>query len=232
MLIKTILENKKEESVSIKGWVVSNRGNSNIRFVTINDGSTFENVQVVLKDQAEEFEKARLGSSVCVTGGVKLTPDAKQSLEIVSTESAILKIADEDFPLQKQEMTREVLRELPHVRHRTNIFRAAMRVRSTLSQEIHAFFAERNFLLAASPIITSNDGEGAGEAFVVDDESSDQFFGTKATLGVTGQLHAEAYAQGFGSVYTFDLRLELKILILKDTHLSSEWLNQKLHLQI
>ena len=122
---------------------------------------------------------------------------------MLSTGSSLLKIADEDFPIQKKDISKEVLRDVPHLRHRTNLFRAVMRVRSTLSQEIHAFFAKNDYLLAASPIITSNDGEGAGEAFAVDDESKEQFFGKKATLGVTGQLHAEAYAQGFGKVYTF-----------------------------
>ncbi len=203
MSIKTIFKNKIEEQVSIKGWVVSNRGNDNIRFLVINDGSGFENVQVVIKDQAEEFAKARIGSAVEINGAVKLTPDSKQELEIVSEKSSILKVSDEEFPIQKQGMSKEVLRDLPHVRHRTNTFRAVMRVRSTLSQEIHAFFAKKDFLLMASPIITSNDGEGAGEAFVVDDETKSEFFGKKATLGVTGQLHAEAYAQGFGGVYTY-----------------------------
>ncbi|WKX02482.1 asparagine--tRNA ligase [Candidatus Mycoplasma mahonii] len=204
MSIKKIFENKKEESTSIKGWVISNRGNNNIRFLIVNDGSTFENIQVVLKEhEAITFGKVRIGSSVSIEGQIKLTPDVKQSLEVISVKSTILKIADEDYPLQKQGISKDVLREIPHVRHRTNLFRAVMRVRSTLAQEIHKFFADENFLLMSSPIITSNDGEGAGEAFIVDDESKGLFFNRRATLGVTGQLHAEAYAQGFGKVYTF-----------------------------
>lgn len=203
MSIKKIFINKKEEQVKIKGWIISNRGNNKVRFLIINDGSTFENIQVVVKDGAEKLDNLRIGSSVIVSGKIKLTPDSKQPLELISLNLEVLKISDEDFPLQKQGMSREVLRELPHVRHRTNLFRAVMRVRSTLAQEIHNFFIKRDFLLVSSPIITSNDGEGAGETFIVDDNERKQFFGKKATLGVTGQLHAEAYANGFGKVYTF-----------------------------
>lgn len=203
MTIKQILENKKEVAVSLSGWVISNRGNNNIRFIILNDGSTFDSIQVVVKDEdAIKMDEARTGAAIKVSGEVKLTPEAKQPLELIAKEITILKNTDEDYPLQKQGMSREVLREIPHLRNRTNLFRAVMRVRSTLTQEMHAFFAEENFLNAASPIITGNDGEGAGEAFVVDDEEGN-FFGKKATLGVTGQLHAEAYANGFGNVYTF-----------------------------
>ena len=203
MSIKQLLKNKKEGQTQLNGWVVSNRGNNKIRFITVNDGSTFESVQVVLKDEAEKFDGLRIGSSINVVGEVKLTPGSKQELEIVSKTTTLLAMAEESYPLQKQGMSREVLRELPHVRHRTNLFRAVMRLRSTLSHEIHSFFSAKDFLLVAAPIITSNDGEGAGEAFVVDDENKEMFFNKKATLGVTGQLHAESYAIGFGSVYTF-----------------------------
>lgn len=204
MTIKEIFENKKEEECNVNGWVLSNRGNNKVRFITINDGSCFESLQLVLKgEQAESMDSARIGSSILATGSVKLTPQGNQELEIAIDKVRMLKNTDEDFPLQKQGMSREVLREIPHLRHRTNLFRAVMRIRSTLSQEIHAFFSERNFLNVSSPIITSNDGEGAGESFVVDDESKEMFFGKRATLGVTGQLHAESYANGFGDVYTF-----------------------------
>ena len=203
MTIKDIYETKKEQQIEVKGWLISNRGNNKVRFITINDGSTFKNLQIVVKDQAEEMDKARIGSAIKVVGDVVLTPEGKQELELKAQEIIVLKNTDEDYPLQKQGMSREFLREIPHLRHRTNLFRAVMRVRSTLTQEIHKFFEDRNFLNVASPIITSNDGEGAGEAFVVDDEEKDLFFGKKATLGVTGQLHAEAYANGFGNVYTF-----------------------------
>ena len=203
MTIKQILKNKIEEEVNIKGWLVSNRGNNKVRFLTINDGSSFSNIQVVVKEQAEEMDSARIGSAVEVLGNIKLTPGGQQELEVVASKAILLKNTDMDFPLQKNGMSREVLREIPHLRHRTNLFRAVMRIRSTLTMEIHSYFNSKGFLNVAAPIITSNDGEGAGEAFVVDDESKEMFFGKKATLGVTGQLHAEAYSNGFGNVYTF-----------------------------
>ena len=203
MTIKDIFKNKTEQKVTIKGWVISNRGNNNIRFITLNDGSTFENIQIVTKTQAEEMDKVRIGAALEVVGDIKLTPEQKQPLELVSEKVTLVKNTDEDYPLQKQGMSLEVLREIPHLRHRTNLFRSVMRVRSTLMQEIHSYFASKNFLNVSAPIITSNDGEGAGEAFVVDDESKDLFFGAKATLGVTGQLHGESYANGFKNIYTF-----------------------------
>ena len=205
-MIKKIFANKEKFSskeVKINGWVISNRGNNKIRFLTINDGSTFENIQVVIKDVTKELDQTRIGAAIEVVGNVVLTPEGKQELEIISKSFMLLRNTDEDFPLQKNGISREVLRDIPHLRHRTNTFRAIMRVRSTLLQEVHNFFFKEGFLNVAAPIITSNDGEGAGESFVVDDETDKMFFNTKATLGVTGQLHAESYAIGFGKVYTF-----------------------------
>ena len=203
MKIKQILKDKKEIEVEIKGWILFNRGNAKIRFITINDGSTFDSLQVVVKDNIELVESLRTGSAISVKGNVVLTEGKEQPLEVVATNIEVLKESDEDYPIQKQGINLETLREIPHVRHRTNTFRAVMRVRSTLAQKIHEFFGKEGYLLCSAPIITSNDGEGAGEAFVVDDESKDEFFGTKATLGVTGQLHGESYANGFGDIYTF-----------------------------
>lgn len=203
MTIKELILKKQELNVVVKGWIVSNRGNNNIRFITINDGSTFENLQAVFKnDLALQFDQANIGSAIQVEGKIKLTPSAKQAFELIVDKALLIRNVDADYPLQKQEINRETLRDIPHLRHRTNLFRAVMRIRSTLTQEIHAWFASHNFLNCASPIITSNDGEGAGEAFVVDSEEG-KFFDKKATLGVTGQLHGEAYANGFGNIYTF-----------------------------
>ncbi|MCK5806806.1 MAG: asparagine--tRNA ligase [Mycoplasmataceae bacterium] len=205
MTIKELFKNKTEKTIKLKGWVLSNRGNEKIRFITVNDGSTFSGVQVVLKgEQASEFDSVRIGASICVKGEVKLTPDAKQDFEIISETFKLLKNTDEDFPIQKHGMSREFLREIPHLRHRTNLFRASMRIRSTLFLELHKYFDEKGFLNVASPIITGSDGEGAGEMFVIDDELEAPFFGKKANLGVTGQLHAEAYSNGFGKVYSFN----------------------------
>ncbi|MCE6090621.1 asparagine--tRNA ligase [Mycoplasmopsis agalactiae] len=198
----------KDTDVVLRGWVVSNRGNNKIRFLTISDGSTVESIQATLKGDEFDFkllDEVRIGAAVQVYGKIVLTPKAKQPLEILASKFVLLKNVDHDFPIQKQEINLETLREIPHLRHRTNLLRCVMLIRSTLALEIHKFFAENGFLNFSAPIITSNDGEGAGEQFYVNDGNKKQpFFGNNnATLGVTGQLHAESYAIGFEKVYTF-----------------------------
>lgn len=207
MTIKELLTlNENKVNINIKAWLVSNRGNTKIRFLSINDGSTVENMQIVVSSELfnlEDIEKWKIGSAIDVLGDLILTPSAKQSCEIKATQINNIAPTDESYPIQKQEINMETLRENPHVRHRTNILRTTMLIRSTLAKEIHNFFDSENFLYMHSPIITSNDGEGAGEAFVVDDENKEPFFSKKATLAVTGQLQAESYAIGFSKVYTF-----------------------------
>lgn len=205
--IKDVLkkyEDKKE--IILYGWIVANRGNTKIRFININDGSTISSIQIVLsqdKFDLEEVAKWKIGSALQVEGIYKSTLGAQQPCEIEGIKVENISPTDDSFPIQKQEINLETLREIPHVRHRTNIFRAVMIIRSTLAKEIHNFFDNEGFMYLNTPIITSNDGEGAGEGFVVDDENKEPFFNKKATLAVTGQLHAEAYAIGFEKVYTF-----------------------------
>ncbi|AZG68514.1 asparagine--tRNA ligase [Mycoplasma struthionis] len=197
---------EQKQTIKVEGWVVSNRGNNKIRFITVNDGSTISNMQVVLKDNLiseTNADQISLGSSVVVEGELHLTPEAKQPFELLANKLTLLNNVDEDFPIQKKETTLDFLREIPHLRHRTQLFRAVMLIRNSLLFEIHKYFQEHDFLNVAAPIITSNDGEGAGETLLVDDESKDYFFKQKAFLGVTGQLHAESYAAGFKKVYTF-----------------------------
>ncbi|WP_412031683.1 asparagine--tRNA ligase [Metamycoplasma buccale] len=189
-----------------EGWILTNRGNEKIRFLTINDGSTIDNLQVVIKNEnikKFKIDSLMLGNSIKVVGNLFLTPNAKQPLEMVANDITLINKTDDGFPIQKKETTLDFLREIPHFRHRTNLFRAIMIIRNSLLFEVHKYFQEHDFINVASPIITSNDGEGAGETLVVDDENKDFFFKQKAFLGVTGQLHAEAYAQGFKKVYTF-----------------------------
>ena len=206
--IKELLNSKKEhQKISLKGWIVTNRGNSKIRFLSLNDGSTISNLQIVADANLDldAIDKWKVGSAIWVEGNLVLTPNAQQPCELKATKMINLAQTDDSFPIQKQEINLETLREIPHVRHRTNILRATMLIRSTLAKEIHNFFASENFLYMHSPIITSNDGEGAGEAFnVTMDDPKENFFGNKkATLAVTGQLQAESYALGFQKVYTF-----------------------------
>ena len=207
MTIKKLLTNSIEvKEILIRGWVTANRGNTKIRFLNINDGSIITSLQIVIKSEVlgfEEVDKWKIGSAVSIIGDFIKTTGGEQNFECQAKTIELLSLTDEDFPIQKQEINLETLRDIPHIRHRTNLFRSIMLIRSTLSKEIHNFFDDQDFLYMHSPIITSNDGEGAGEAFVVDDESKDNFFSQKATLSVTGQLHAESYAIGFKKVYTF-----------------------------
>ncbi|WP_036430136.1 asparagine--tRNA ligase [Mycoplasmopsis felis] len=196
-------------NVEVKGWVASNRGNKKIRFLEINDGSTIKNLQVVFKGEEFDFElldSLKPGSAIAISGTLNATPNAPQPIEMNATKLHSFRKSDDDYPIQNQEIKLETLREVPHFRHRTNILRAVMLIRSTLAQEIHKYFIYKNFYYMNSPIITSNDGEGAGETFIVSDKNTnDPFFGVgnKSTLGVTGQLHGESYANGFKNIYTF-----------------------------
>ena len=194
------------QDIEVKCWISSNRGNNKIRFISLNDGSTVDNLQIVLSNEQfnlEEVAKWKIGSAIIVKGQFKLPPQAPQPCEIKAVEAQNIGPTDDDYPIQRQEINLETLREIPHVRHRTNYLRSIMLIRSTLAQEIHKFFEKKDFIYVHTPIITSNDGEGAGEQFIVDDENKEPFFSKKATLAVTVQLHDEAYATGFSKIYTF-----------------------------
>ena len=204
MKILNILKTKDEnQEINGFGWVVSNRGNDKVRFLILNDGSCFKNLQIVVKGQeAEKNNRVKIGTPVKFSGKIKLTAESKQEMELTNSKVEILKNIDDDYPLQNQEISKETLREIPHMRARTQLFKSIMKVRSSLLLSVHEFFDNENFTNVSAPIITGNDGEGAGEVFVVDSEEGG-FFNKKATLGVTGQLHAESYANCFGDVYTF-----------------------------
>ena len=195
------------QTVEINGFVKTNRFNGTIGFINLNDGTAFKGVQVVYKkdniNNINEVDSARPGASIFVKGVIKLTPEAQQPLEIVASEIQLLKQTDEDYPLQNKRHSVEFLRDIAHLRPKTNLFNAVMRVRSELAYAIHEYFHMNNFVWTASPILTSNDGEGAGETFIVTTDDKESFFGKTANLSVTGQLQAEAYAQAFKKVYTF-----------------------------
>ena len=144
-----------------------------------------------------------MGAVAMFKGDIKLTPKAAQPLELVAKKITYLNNSAEDFPLQKKNMSLETLSAIPHLRHRTNVYKAVMRVLSTICFAIHEYFQKENYTYIAAPIITSNDGEGAGDSFYIKTKNKEEFFGREATLGVTGQLHAEALAAGLGKVYTF-----------------------------
>ena len=204
-LLTSLNDIKHGQDFEIQGWVQNNRGNEKIKFLALTDGSTVDTLQLVIKSENIKrfnLDKINLGSSIKVKGKLLLTPTAPQPIELAVDDLILINNTDEDFPIQKKETTLDFLREIPHLRHRTNLFRAIMIIRNALLFEIHSYFQKHDFLNIAAPIITSNDGEGAGETLIVD-SSEGNFFKQKSFLGVTGQLHAEAYAAGFKKVYTF-----------------------------
>ena len=198
------------EYVSLQGWIRTNRNNGAIGFIELNDGSYFRNAQIVYDNKLsnqEEVGKYLTGTAVSVIGKFLLTKDGKQPFEILATEIILEGECSSDYPLQKKRHSFEYLRDIAHLRPRSNTFNAVFRVRSILSMGIHEFFQNQGFVYVHSPIITVNDAEGAGESFIVttrgDTNYEEDFFGKKASLSVTGQLQAEAYALAFRDVYTF-----------------------------
>ena len=198
------------EYVQLQGWIRTNRNNGSIGFIELNDGTYFRNIQLVYTSTLGEFEtytKYGTGTALTVTGMFKKTPEAKQPFEVEVTELILEGDCDPEYPLQKKRHSFEYLREIAHLRPRTNTFSAVFRVRSVLSMAIHEFFQNQGFVYVHAPIITGNDAEGAGEVFTVttrnDAKYEDDFFGKKASLTVSGQLQAEAFAMAFRDVYTF-----------------------------
>ncbi len=214
------LDSYSDKEVEVSGWVKTVRDSKSFGFIEVNDGSFFNNVQIVFDTALENFNaicKLSIGSSIVVCGNVVVTKDAKQPFEIKAKEIKIVNQCAPDFPLQKKRHSFEYLRTISHLRPRTNTFSAVFRVRSVLAFAIHKFFQERGFVYVHTPIITSSDAEGAGEMFNVTNfnlkdvpknknkevDFSKDFFGKPAHLTVSGQLDAENYAFAFRNVYTF-----------------------------
>ncbi len=203
------------ESLQIAGWVRTKRDAGGFSFIEVNDGSCLANIQVIadqtLANYGDEVKKLSAGCSVLVTGILQESPAKGQAVELLATEVQVLGWADpESYPLQKKHHSFEFLRNISHLRPRTNALGAVARVRSRLSYGVHTFFQERGFIQVHTPIITTSDCEGAGEMFQVTTPSSavagedgNDFFGRPAGLTVSGQLQAEVYAQALGNVYTF-----------------------------
>ncbi|QVK21240.1 asparagine--tRNA ligase [Mycoplasmatota bacterium] len=208
------------KEVRLRGWIRNNRAQKSFGFIDLHDGSFFKTIQVVYEsehlDEFLEVSKYRVGSCIEVSGVVELTPEGKQPFEIKAKAVKLLGPSEEDFPIQPKRHSREFLREVSHLRPRTNLFNAVFRVRSLIAHAIHSFFQELDFVYVHTPIITGNDGEGAGEMFRVTtldlnnvpkiDKEVDykqDFFQIPANLTVTGQLHVEAYTAAFRNCYTF-----------------------------
>jgi len=207
--------------VELGGWIRTNRGSKAFGFIELNDGTFFKSVQVVYEDafleNFQEISKLTIASAITVKGILELTPESKQPFEIKARSIVVEAGSEPDYPLQKKRHSMEFLREIAHLRPRSNMFSAVFRVRSLVAYAIHSFFNERGFVYVHTPIITGSDAEGAGEMFqvttlepseLVPDKDgnidySKDFFGKKASLTVSGQLEAEVFALAFKNVYTF-----------------------------
>lgn len=223
ILIKQLYRNTEaylDKSVSVSGWVRTLRASNAFGFIELNDGSFLKNVQIVFEQNLSNFKdisKLSVSSSIKVIGKVTATPQAKQPFEIHADEVIIEGLSSPEYPLQKKRHSFEFLRDIAHLRPRSNTFSAVFRVRSLAAYAIHKFFQERNFVYTHTPIITGSDCEGAGEMFRITTldlnniprnedgsiDTSQDFFGKETNLTVSGQLAAEAYALAFRNVYTF-----------------------------
>jgi asparaginyl-tRNA synthetase len=222
MRIKEMLASRDYgHEVTAKGWVRTKRGNKNIAFVALNDGSVIHNIQVVFDltgFDEETMKKVTTGSCIEVTGNLAESPGKEQHVEIHATRLNVYGTADPDsYPLQKKGHTLEFLREIAHLRPRTNTFGAVLRIRHAMSFAIHKYFNDNGFYYLHTPVITGSDAEGAGEMFKVttldllnpplkEDGTinyEEDFFGRETSLTVSGQLEGELGALALSAIYTF-----------------------------
>ena len=209
-----------QKSVTVAGWIKTVRDSKAFGFIELSDGSCFKNTQIVFEranlDNYDEIARQNVGASVYVTGTVVATPENKQPYEIKAQKIVVEGESSPEYPLQKKRHSVEFLREIAHLRPRTNLFSAVFKIRSEAAFAIHKFFNERGFVYVHTPIITGSDCEGAGAMFQVTTLDLDalgksgkapdykqDFFGKKASLTVSGQLNVETYAMAFSNVYTF-----------------------------
>ncbi len=216
-----LTKGKADEKVTVCGWVRSKRESKAFAFLVLGDGSSQDNLQVIIDQNTQPFgllAQCNTGAAVRVDGVLRASPGKGQSLEMGAVEMEVFGGADpETYPLQKKGHTLEFLREIGHLRPRSNTFGAVFRVRNALSHAVHEFFQGRGFYWAHTPIITASDCEGAGEMFTVttmnlkklpltdkgEIDYSKDFFGKHAHLTVSGQLEGEFMAMALGDIYTF-----------------------------
>ena len=209
------------EEIIVKGWVRTRRGNKNVSFIALNDGSTINNIQIVVDNanfDENELKKITTGACIGVTGTLVQSMGKGQSVEIQATNIVVYGEADpETYPLQKKGHSMEFLREIAYLRPRTNTFGAVLRIRHNMAMAIHTFFHQRGFYYFHTPLITASDCEGAGQMFTVTTmdlenlpkneegkvDYSQDFYGKHASLTVSGQLEGELGALSLGEIYTF-----------------------------
>lgn len=209
-----------DKDIRLSGWVRKIRDQKNFGFIELNDGTFFKGVQVVFDTKLANFEeiaKLQIASSLYVTGKFVKSEGAGQAFEVHASSIEIFQAASAEFPLQNKRHSMEFLREIAHLRPRSNTFSAVFRVRSVLAYAIHKFFQDKNFVYVHTPIITGSDAEGAGEMFRVTTlkldkpprkpdgtvDASEDFFGKETNLTVSGQLNVETFCPAFRNVYTF-----------------------------
>ncbi len=210
-----------DSEVTVCGWVKTIRQSKTLGFIELNDGTSFQNLQVVFEPSVvknyDEIAKQNVGAALVVRGHVLLTPNAKQPFEVHAVSIQVEGSSSPEYPLQKKKHTLEYLRTIQHLRPRSNTYSAVFRVRSVAAYAIHKFFNDRGFVYAHTPIITCSDCEGAGEMFHLTNldiaepprtedgkvDYTQDFFGKAANLTVSGQLEAECMAMAFSKVYTF-----------------------------
>ena len=208
------------EAILVQGWVRTRRDSKDFSFIELNDGSSLRNLQIIARNALPnypEVQRLSTGASIAVRGALVASQGKGQSWEVLADSIEIIGTSDDTYPLQKKGHTAEFLREIAHLRPRSNLFGCVFRVRSRLAFAIHQFFQERGFLYVHTPIITGSDCEGAGELFRVTtldpknpprlpneeiDDAKD-FFARRTYLTVSGQLEAEAFASALSKVYTF-----------------------------
>lgn len=222
---KVLTMSPSDESVSVSGWVRTKRSSKNVAFVALNDGSTIRSLQLVIDvDKGYEglneevMAKVTTGASLCASGKLVASQGSGQAVELLCEKISVQGVADPDeYPLQPKKHSLEFLREIGHLRFRTNVFGAILRVRHAMTFAIHKFFNDRGFYNIHTPIITGSDCEGAGEMFrvttlpehnppLLDDGKIDyaqDFFGKATNLTVSGQLEGELAAMALGKIYTF-----------------------------
>lgn len=221
MQIREILQQKPEnQEVVVKAWVRTKRGQANILFINLNDGSTINNIQAVVEDHkidAEILKKVSTGACLAITGKLVASAGSGQSVEVLAESIEIYGEADETFPMQAKKHSLEFLREKAHLRFRTNTFGAIFRIRHALAFAVHKYYNDKGFFNLHTPIITASDAEGAGEMFRVsifepnaapktdtgEIDYSQDFFGRQTSLTVSGQLEGELGALALSKIYTF-----------------------------
>lgn len=233
-------ENYIDKTVEVAGWVKTVRDSKAFGFIELNDGSFFNNLQIVFNDKLANFEEVRkltISSSIIVNGKVVKTENAKQPFEIHADSVEIFNLADADYPLQKKRHSFEYLRTVAHLRPRTNTFNAVFRIRSVAAFAIHEYFQNNGYVYVNTPIITCADCEGSAEMFKLTTldldkplpqkdgktDFSEDLFGKKAYITGSGQLHGETFAEAYGKIYTFGPTLRSENSNTK-THANEFWM--------